>query len=58
MIARDVISEIINTPHMYATDDVFIKDAKGNMYDIDRIISGPHGEIYIVLDTEAYYEAD
>lgn len=43
---------------MYAIDDVFIKDAKGNVYDIDRIISGPHGEIYIVLDTEAYYEAD
>lgn len=58
MRARDLISEIIYTPQMYATDDVFIKDAKGNMYDIDSIIPGPHGEIYIVLDAEAYYEAD
>lgn len=43
---------------MYSKDDVFIKDAKGNVYDIDSIIPGPHGEIYIVLDAEAYYEAD
>lgn len=58
MIVRDVIGDIISTPQMYATDDVYVRDAKGNIYDIDRIVPGPHGEIHIVLNAEAYYEAD